>query len=62
MTSAERLARDLWWPHHPSGKRETALRELDEGSVGAVTLEFADFVDMVRFVLERDDYTRASTK
>ncbi|MBO9437351.1 hypothetical protein J7354_01630 [Sulfitobacter sp. R18_2] len=37
-------ARELWWPHHPSRDRATALAALDRGDVGEVTLEYADFV------------------
>ena len=36
-------ARELWWPHHPSRNRETALAALDSGDTGEVTLEYADF-------------------
>lgn len=40
-------ARELWWPHHPSRNRETALAALDSGDTGEVTLEYADFAAII---------------
>lgn len=48
----ERLARELWWPHHRSRTRSVALADLDNGSVGAVTLEFEDFIELVKQVAD----------
>lgn len=51
LRNAGDIARELWWPHHESNTRCIALAELDAGSVGQVTLEYADIEAMVRAVL-----------
>jgi hypothetical protein len=48
MTDIERIAFELWWPHHESRCRDVAREALDCGDIGEVTLEFGDFVDIAK--------------
>ncbi|WP_108397597.1 hypothetical protein [Devosia submarina] len=54
---AERIAREQWWPHHESHSRDIALADLDSGSVGEITIEFEDVVNIVRAALTDDIIT-----
>lgn len=42
----QEIARECWWPFHGSRSRTTALRELEDGSLGEVTIEYGDFEDI----------------
>lgn len=48
----ERVAREAWWSHHESRTRSVALADLDSGSLGTVTLEYADVEAMIRAALQ----------
>jgi len=44
----DNLARELWWPHHPSRTKSVALAALERGDPGRVEVEFGDFVKIAK--------------
>lgn len=49
----DEIARECWWPHHPSRTRDIALAALDGGYEPDVTLGYEDLRAIVAVVLER---------
>lgn len=41
------VARELWWPHHSTRRKDAALAELEDGGAGKCTMEFVDVVRIV---------------